>query len=238
MCQMFCGWRLTGSKPNLVDLGSGTLEIDAITAQCSFQGKSIRQLTIAEEIRAWMHDDLATHNIPLKALTSAHLSVKLSFSVVPWSASKTEIFYSGGKAVRTEKMNRCVIECHSQVSTDKVVYRSNHTEIQNWPIDWPDTGNPEIWIGVVEVSYIDSDKPDIRKNAFTVVTTWARNSDEFSAKCKRMLESYGWNLLGVETSNPASPDHNYSDEVAEMLERTRVNPNAIIYGTFNNYPVM
>jgi hypothetical protein len=54
MCQMFCGWRLIESKPNLVNLGSGTLEIDAITGQCLFQGKSFEQLTIAEEIRAWL----------------------------------------------------------------------------------------------------------------------------------------------------------------------------------------
>jgi hypothetical protein len=50
-----------------------------------------------------------------------------------------------------------------------------------------------------------------------------------------MLESYGWNLLGVEKSNPASLAHDYSDEVADMLERTRANPNAIIYGAFHTY---
>src|SRR5689334_12628046 len=44
MCQMFCGWRLIESKPNLVNLGSGILEIDAITGQCVFQGKSIGRL--------------------------------------------------------------------------------------------------------------------------------------------------------------------------------------------------
>jgi hypothetical protein len=54
MCQMFCGWRLIESNPNLVNLGSGALEIDAITGQCLFQGKSIDQLKIAEEIRAWL----------------------------------------------------------------------------------------------------------------------------------------------------------------------------------------
>jgi hypothetical protein len=43
MCQMFCGWRLIESKPNLANLGSGTLEIDTITGQCLFQGKSIDQ---------------------------------------------------------------------------------------------------------------------------------------------------------------------------------------------------
>ena len=96
----------------------------------------------------------------------------------------------------------------------------------------------EVWIGTVEISYLDSDKPDTRKNAFTVVTTWACNAEEFAEKCKRMLESYGWNLLGVEKSNPASVAHGYSDEVTDMLERTRVNPKAVIYETFHTYPVM
>lgn len=96
----------------------------------------------------------------------------------------------------------------------------------------------EIWIGVVEISYFETDKSDIRKNAFTVVTTWARDPAEFAQKCKRMFEGYGWSLLGVEKSNPALVPDDYNDEVADMLERTRVNPNATIYGTFHNYPVM
>jgi hypothetical protein len=74
---MFCGWRLVGSKPNLVKLGSGTLEIVAITGQCFYQGKTIGPLTIAKEIRAWLQHDLETNKIPIAALTGAHLAVKL-----------------------------------------------------------------------------------------------------------------------------------------------------------------
>ena len=137
MCQMFCGWRLIGSKPDLVKLGSGTLEIDAITGQCLFQGKTTGQLRIAEEIRSWMERDLATNKIPIAALTSAHLAVNLYFSMVPWKEPKGEIFYSDGRAVRTEKMNRCVMQCDSNVTTDEAVYRSKLREIQEWPLGWP-----------------------------------------------------------------------------------------------------
>ena len=137
MCQMFCGWRLIESKPNLLNLGSGTLEIDAITGQCHFQGKSIGQLTIAEEIRAWLQQDLAACKIPISMLTGAHLAVKLSFSVVPWNERTREIFYSDGKAIRTERMNRCVMECNSNVTMDESVYRSKLMEVQEWPLGWP-----------------------------------------------------------------------------------------------------
>jgi hypothetical protein len=53
-----------------------------------------------------------------------------------------------------------------------------------------------------------------------------------------MLESYGWNLLDVDNARPATEDGDYSEEVEDMLERTRNNLNATIYGTFYSYPVM
>ena len=127
------------SKPNLVELGSGTLQIDAITGNCTFQGKQIDQLGIAEEIRAWMRDDLRANDIPADTLIDARLSVKLSFSIVPWSAPKQEVFYTEGKTLQTEKMNRCVIECESHVTTDEDVYPSQLTEVQEWPVGWPET---------------------------------------------------------------------------------------------------
>ncbi len=53
-----------------------------------------------------------------------------------------------------------------------------------------------------------------------------------------MLESYRWKLLDVERANPVPKDGEFSEEVKDMLERTRTNPNAIIYGTFYSDPVM
>jgi hypothetical protein len=97
---------------------------------------------------------------------------------------------------------------------------------------------PEIWIGTVEISFADPETPNVMKPAFTVVTTWAGNSEEFRQKCSRMLESYGWKLLDVERAKPVPDDGVFSEEVEDMLERTRSNPNAIIYGTFYSYPVM
>lgn len=139
MCQMFCGWRLMESKATLLKLGSGSLEIDAITGKCVFQGKPTGQLSIAEEIHSWLRQDLAANNIPIAALTGARLSVKLSFAVVPWKKNTAEIFYSDGKAIRTEEMNRCVMECNSTVTTDESVYRSKLTEVQEWPLGWPNS---------------------------------------------------------------------------------------------------
>jgi hypothetical protein len=45
----------------------------------------------------------------------------------------SRIFYLDGKAVRTEKMNRCVMRCDSNATTDEAVYRSKLTEFEEWP---------------------------------------------------------------------------------------------------------
>jgi hypothetical protein len=95
-----------------------------------------------------------------------------------------------------------------------------------------------IWVGTIEISYLDHEDSDKRKSAFTVVTAWASSAEEFRQKCERMLESYGWKLLDIDRANPAPENCEYNEEVADQLERTRVNPNAIIYGTFYTYPVM
>jgi predicted fused transcriptional regulator/phosphomethylpyrimidine kinase len=84
---------------------------------------------------------------------------------------------------------------------------------------------------------MDDEKGAFRP-AFTVVTTWAASADEFREKCIRILESYGWKLLEVDRANPVPDNVEFNEEVEDMLERTRSNPKAIIYGTFYSYPVM
>ena len=95
-----------------------------------------------------------------------------------------------------------------------------------------------VWIGTVEISFSNPETPDVMKPASTVVTTWAVDSEEFRQKCSRMLETYGWKLLDVDRANPVPEDAAFSEEVEDMLARTRANPNAIIYGPFHTYPVM
>ena len=97
---------------------------------------------------------------------------------------------------------------------------------------------PDVWIGTIEISWNDEKTPNVFQPAFTVVTTWATSPEEFREKCIRMLENYGWKLLAVERANPVPDNGEFSEEVEDMLEKTRNNPNAIIYGTFYTYPVM
>jgi hypothetical protein len=80
---------------------------------------------------------------------------------------------------------------------------------------------PQIWIGTIEIYYASPEAPSVWEPAFTTVTTWASNSEEFSQKCTRMLESYGWKLLGIDRANPVSDEDEFSEETEDMLERTK-----------------
>jgi len=136
---MFCGWRLAGSKPRIAEFGSGTLEIDALTAQSFFEGRLLDELPIAKGIQSWLQCDLAAHKIPNEIVVSARLTARLLLSQISWAerTNKTQIFFANGSALRPEKMHRCIIECHSEVTTDDAVYHSDYREVEEWPIGWP-----------------------------------------------------------------------------------------------------
>jgi hypothetical protein len=132
------------------------------------------------------------------------------------------------------------VRAHSAL-TDLSGRASNQNLARNWLYNSEEEGKlkrPEIWIGTIEISWSHEKTPGVFKPAFTVVPTWASSSEEFRGKCARMLESYGWKLLDVDRANPMPENGEFSEEVEGMLERTRTNPNAIIYGTFYSYPVM
>jgi hypothetical protein len=44
-----------------------------------------------------------------------------------------------------------------------------------------------------------------------------------------------WQVVGIEKSEPLEQESDYADELTGMIERTRVNANAIILGNFHRY---
>ena len=61
------------------------------------------------------------------------------------------------------------------------------------------------------------------------VTTWADSLDTVRAKLSAYLESFNWHLISIEKAQPIDEHLDYGAEVAEMIERTRENPDAIIW---------
>jgi hypothetical protein len=72
---------------------------------------------------------------------------------------------------------------------------------------------------------------------FMNITTWAESAELAELKIKEYLGSFGAALVGVEKAEAIDETDVVKDEdLAEMIEKTRSNPDAIILGTFHTYP--
>ncbi len=138
MCHMFCGWRQLSSKNRLVELGSGTLEIDILTGESIFDEKGIPKLPIAIELQLSLQRFLVSNRIHVPVLR-ARLRVKLSFSRITWEerTNRVEMFYVKGKAIQGTQMHRCKFECDSEIVTDARTARTCYEEVEEWPVGWP-----------------------------------------------------------------------------------------------------
>ena len=140
LCHMFCGWRLVNCYNRLVALGSGTLEIDALTAECRFNGAPVEPLSIAWELHHWLREDLAAQGLPVEVVRSARLAARLDLSEVAPQARVTQAAHFGprGQHVSGPTFHRCSIACRSELATDDAVYAAEYEDVEEWPLGWPD----------------------------------------------------------------------------------------------------
>jgi hypothetical protein len=92
-----------------------------------------------------------------------------------------------------------------------------------------------LWIGLVEV-LTEPSAGGGNTRAFTNVVTWAETASEFASTVSEVFEGYGWTVLGVENERQLTDEAAFGEEIAEIIERAKTNPNACIYATFHYYP--
>jgi len=94
----------------------------------------------------------------------------------------------------------------------------------------------ELWIVTTEIALRPGDLVSGDTKAFTNVVTWADSSTIAEEKVSCCLESYGWHVISIEDSHPVDDyDRIYEEDIAEIIDQARVNPDAIIYGTMFSY---
>jgi len=92
-----------------------------------------------------------------------------------------------------------------------------------------------LWIGVVEVLTEPSiGTGDTR--AFTNVVAWAESAQDYQSTVTGVFSKYGWTLLGVENARLVDSESGFNEEISEIIERARANPDACIFATFHYYP--
>ena len=88
---------------------------------------------------------------------------------------------------------------------------------------------------MVELIADTGDTPSPPEIGFMNITTWGTSSEAVRLKIESYLRSFGWHLVSLERANLVDEQLEYGDDIAEMIERPRSNPNAIILGTFYTY---
>jgi hypothetical protein len=92
-----------------------------------------------------------------------------------------------------------------------------------------------IWLVLTEIVAQTAGPPTSSEVGFMNVTTWADCKEAAGTKIRQYLESFGWKLVSIEEANVVEDEGAYGEDVADMIERTRSNPRAIILGTFHTY---
>ncbi len=139
LCHMFCGWRLANSYADIEMLGSGTLEINALTGEVTFNGEPTKALAIAGELHHWLAKDCIANDIALSELCSATVVVQLELRKIDWKQRKTadRWFDQKGKEIVRRRINQCVIDCRAIIETDDYAYRSRQIDVVEWPEGFP-----------------------------------------------------------------------------------------------------
>ena len=92
-----------------------------------------------------------------------------------------------------------------------------------------------VWIVYLEVlAFIDA-APDDGKLGFINVVVAAADTKSAVERLSAMLESYGWEIIGVENVAIADPDCEYQDDLAELIENVTANPHHILLSTLYSY---
>ena len=75
--------------------------------------------------------------------------------------------------------------------------------------------------------------------AFANVITWACNSAEFRRKAEAIAIAMNLYVANIEEEEPfgiRATKWTVPEEIEDLVSQAKLNPNAILYGTFHRYP--
>jgi hypothetical protein len=92
-----------------------------------------------------------------------------------------------------------------------------------------------VWIVFLEVlAFIDA-SPATGKLGFINVVASAPDANSAVERVRECLKDYGWEILEVEDVYIPEPDGEYQDDLSELIEQVRANPNHILLSTLYSY---
>ena len=121
VCEMFVGWRLAVSGediPRLIEIGSGDLDVNLLTADVTVNGSQPIELCIAREISAWLQGRCAADGVPRAELQEAWLRVA---------------FTASERRAKSGHLTRDLgFTCASRLVTDEREYEGSLNKRESW----------------------------------------------------------------------------------------------------------
>jgi hypothetical protein len=96
-------------------------------------------------------------------------------------------------------------------------------------------GTQQLWVITAEILVKPGDLSSGDTKGFTNIVTWADSPKTAQQKVWEVLKSYGREVLGIEAVRRFDDSRNYDDDILEIVDQARTNPDACIIGTVFSY---
>ena len=96
-------------------------------------------------------------------------------------------------------------------------------------------GTQQLWVITAEILVEPGYLASGNTKGFTNVVTWADSAKTAEQKVSEVLKSHGWEVLGIEDTRLFDESRSYDDEVLDIVDQAKTNPNACIIGTVFSY---
>jgi hypothetical protein len=93
----------------------------------------------------------------------------------------------------------------------------------------------QLWVITAEILVKPGDLASGETKGFTNIVTWADSPKTAQQKVAEVLKSYGWEVLSIEAARRFDDSRSYDDELLNIVDQARTNPNACIIGTIFSY---
>jgi hypothetical protein len=96
-------------------------------------------------------------------------------------------------------------------------------------------GTQQLWVITAEILIKPGDLTSGDTKGFTNIVTWADSPRKAEQKVSEVLKSYGWEVLGIEAVRRFDDSKNYTEDLLDIADRAKMNPDACIVGTVFSY---
>jgi hypothetical protein len=93
----------------------------------------------------------------------------------------------------------------------------------------------QVWITKAEVRAQPGDVPSGDTLGFMQITMWASSEQEFLERVRAYFDKYQWELLSTQNTLRVDPNHDYGEEINQMMDETSEDENFVRLGTYYSY---